>query len=214
MRRNLQPGLSRCAALLRHASLLACLGLAVAGAAVAGPGEGPPLVPSHGPLVRIEPAPADPAAGPLTWKAPATWTSTPPRNAMRQAQYTLPAAAGDPAEGECVVFYFGSGQGGDAKANVDRWRAMFTTADGGPAPYKVGETKVAGRVITKMESTGIYQPSPMAFGGTPPPPRPDWMMLGAIVPGGDANWFFRCTGPKKTLEAERANFDALLASIR
>ena len=133
---------------------------------------------------------------------------------MRQAQYSLPAAAGDPAEGECVVFYFGSGQGGDAKANVDRWRAMFTTAGGRPAPYKAGEVKVGGRVITKMESTGTYQPSAMAFGGAPPEPRPDWMMLGAIVPGGDANWFFRCTGPKKTIEAERTNFDALLSSIR
>ena len=205
----------RFAARLGGAGLLACLGGGLLDRMAAAPGDGPPLVPSHGPIVSLQPAQGEAAQGtPLSWKAPSAWKSTPPRNAMRQAQYTLPAAAGDPAEGECVVFYFGAGQGGDAKANVDRWRAMFTTADGGPAPYKVGEMKVAGRAITKMESTGTYQPSAMAFGGAPPEPKPNWMMLGAIVPGGDANWFFRCTGPKKTLEAERANFDALLASIR
>lgn len=201
--------------LRRNAAWLAVLCTGVLGTAHAGPGDGPPLVPSHGPIVPLEPAAQEtPQGAPLSWKAPAAWKSTPPRNAMRQAQYALPPAAGDPAEGECVVFYFGKGQGGDAKANVDRWRAMFTTRDGGPAPYKVGEMTVAGRVITRMESTGTFQPSAMTFGAAPAAPKPDWMMLGAIVPGGDANWFFRCTGPKKTLEAERANFDALLASIR
>jgi hypothetical protein len=163
--------------------------------------------------VSLEPQPSA-GAQPLSWKAPTAWKEETPKNAMRKAQYILPAAAGDPPEGECVVFYFGAGQGGDAKANVDRWRTMFTAADGGPAPSKASELKVAGRTITRMESSGTFQPTPMGFGGAPPPPKPDWMMLGAIVPGPDANWFFRCTGPKKTLEAERAHFDALLASIR
>jgi len=194
--------------------MLAIAALAAIGGPRVAAGEGPPLVPSHGPIVPLEQDPAGAPAGPLTWKAPAAWKSTPPKSPMRKAQYSLPAAAGDPSEGECVVFYFGAGQGGDAKANVERWRAMFTAAAGGPAPYKVGEMKVGSRVITRMESSGTFQPTPMGFGGTPPSPKPDWMMLGAIVPGGDANWFFRCTGPKKTLEGERASFDALLASIR
>ncbi|HET8945407.1 MAG TPA: hypothetical protein VFQ07_00345 [Candidatus Polarisedimenticolia bacterium] len=206
-------GLAR---LLLECGLVFGLGLAggfVPAGRASAAGEGPPLVPSHGPLVSVGPEPSAGAA-PLSWKAPAAWKETTPKNAMRKAQYVLPAAAGDPAEGECVVFYFGAGQGGDAKANVDRWSAMFTKADGGPAPYKVSEMKVAGRTLTRMESSGTFQPTPMGFGGEPPPPKPDWMMLGAIVPGSDANWFFRCTGPKKTLEAERAHFDALLASIR
>jgi hypothetical protein len=91
---------------------------------------------------------------------------------------------------------------------------MFSTADGGPAPYKAGEMKVGGRTITRMESSGTYSPTAMGMGAPPPPPKPDWMMLGAVVPGSDANWFFRCVGPRKTIEAERAGFDALLASIR
>lgn len=174
--------------------------------------DGPPLVPSHGPIVEVQ-QPAQGESTELTWKAPPSWKATTPTNQMRKAQYALPAAAGDPAEGECVVFYFGAGQGGDVKANVDRWRNMFTTADGSPGPSKVGEMKVGGRTITRVEASGTYTATSMGPGSAPPPPKADWMMLGAVVPGADANWFFRCTGPKKTIEAERAHFDALLASI-
>ncbi|HEV8201019.1 MAG TPA: hypothetical protein VGS03_13445 [Candidatus Polarisedimenticolia bacterium] len=176
-------------------------------------GEPPRLVPSHGPIVEGAPqAPAQPTG--LAWKAPASWKATTPTNQMRKAQYALPAAAGDPPEGECVVFYFGPGQGGDVQANVERWRNMFTGADGGPGPSKVGELKVGGRTVTRVEASGTYTPTAMGAGSEPPPAKPGWMMLGAVVPGPEANWFFRCTGPKKTIEAERANFDALLTSIR
>ena len=40
------------------------------------------------------------------------------------------------------------------------------------------------------------------------------MLLGAIVPGADANWFFRCTGPEKTIAANRAAFDGFIASVK
>jgi hypothetical protein len=175
--------------------------------------EGPPLVPSHGPIVETPQTPAEAPSG-LAWKAPSTWKAVTPTNPMRKAQYSLPAAAGDPSEAECVVFYFGAGQGGDVQGNIDRWRSMFSTPDGSPPPSKVGEIKVGGRVITKVETAGTYQPTSMGMGGPSPEPKPGWMMLGAVVPGAEANWFFRCAGPKKTIERERANFDALLASIR
>ena len=69
--------------------------------------------------------------------------------------------------------------------------------------------------VDRAEVRGTYTPSPMAMGGGPEPqPRPDFMLLGAIVPGPDANWFFKCTGPAKTMESNRARFDTLLASVR
>jgi hypothetical protein len=40
------------------------------------------------------------------------------------------------------------------------------------------------------------------------------MLLGAIARGPDANWFFKATGPRKTMEANRAAFDALVQSIK
>jgi hypothetical protein len=40
------------------------------------------------------------------------------------------------------------------------------------------------------------------------------MLLGAIVQGPDANWFFRAMGPRATMESQRAAFDGMIRSIR
>ena len=158
---------------------------------------------------------AGPQAGAiaLVWDAPEGWVAETPRNPMRRAQYRLPGASGA-GDGECAVFYFGPGQGGDAQGNVARWVSMLTTPDGAPVPSRVAEQKVGNRTVSRVEATGTYHPVAMTFGGEAPPPQPGWMLLGAVVPGPDANWFFRCTGPEKTMQANRAAYDGLVASIK
>jgi len=193
--------------------------------AVGGP---PPLMRAHDPTPGA-PGGADPRSGAgagqqvggpsphgeLQWATPAGWTSERPGSPMRMAQYSVPATSGDSEAGECVVFYFGPGQGGDASSNVARWASQFSTpGTGGPAESRVTEQKLGARLVTRIEVAGTYQPTSMSFGGETPPPRPGYMLLGAIVPGGDANWFFRCTGPEKTIQANRAAFDGLVASIK
>jgi hypothetical protein len=182
----------------------------------------PPLTSGHAPFLSTLPAGGasphgsggEPRAGAaLTWDAPAGWIAEEPRNPMRRAQYRLPGSGGA-GDGECAVFYFGAGQGGDAQANVSRWVTMLTTPEGGPAQGKVNEQKVGSRVVTRIEAAGTYHPMAMTFGGEAPPPQPGWILLGAVVPGPDANWFFRCAGPEKTIAAERAAFDACIASVR
>jgi hypothetical protein len=168
------------------------------------------------PLPSHDPAPAGPPgaapSGELAWTVPKEWIEETPKSGMRKAQYRLRAAPGDKDDGECVVYYFGAGQGGDVKSNLDRWAAQFR--GGGAAAPKFSETTIGGLRISRAEARGTYTPSPMSMGGGPDPePRPDYMLLGAIVPGPDANWFFKCTGPEKTMEANRARFDALLASL-
>ncbi len=37
---------------------------------------------------------------------------------------------------------------------------------------------------------------------------------GASPPGPDANWFFKCTGPEKTMQANAQRFDRRIASVR
>jgi hypothetical protein len=153
------------------------------------------------------------ASGHLTWTAPHGWIEEQPKSSMRQAQYRLPASSGDTDDGECVVYYFGAGQGGDVKSNLDRWASQFT-GPGSTTP-KFSSAKTGGLTIDKAEVRGTYTPSPMAMGGGPEPqPNANYMLLGAIVPGPDANWFFKCTGPEKTMAANRASFDAMLASIQ
>ena len=201
--------------LLMSAPLSACGGSSGPEGTAGSAGMTPPLAKSH------EAPTANPATpqGDLVWEAPPDWVSETPANSMRKAQYRLPAAPGDGEGGECAVFYFGAGQGGDAKSNVARWASQFTTPHGGKAEIAATEQKVGDRVVARVEAAGIYHPTPIDFGGEPPAPKPGHMLLGAVVPGsvgdvGGSNWFFRCTGPEKTIQAQRAAFDSLIASIR
>jgi hypothetical protein len=75
----------------------------------------------------------------------------------------------------------------------------------------VTQSVVAGRKVLKVSMEGTYASSPMMGGDTAP--KPGTLLLGAIVEGPDANWFFKCTGPKKTMEARRKEFDALIDSV-
>lgn len=188
-----------------------------------GPASGAPppgaLPPGHPPLSDparpggmpgLPPAP-HPGAGALSWTMPAAWTSVTPTSTMRRAEYRIPGSGGP---GECAVFYFGPGQGGDARANADRWAAQFTPPDGA-APGSALKTEtldVAGITVLRVEVAGTYVGG--MGSGPSGPAQPDHMLLGAIVAGPDANWFFKCTGPRTTLEAQRAAFDAMLQSIR
>ena len=147
----------------------------------------------------------------LTWTVPAGWVTETPSSGMRRAQYALPAAAGDPEGGECAVFYFGPGQGGDIQSNVDRWAAQFTGTGGHPTP-DLTETMVAGRKVLKVTMEGTYNASTMMGGDAVP--KPGSLLLGAIVEGPAGNWFFKCTGPKKTMLAQGQEFESLIQSVR
>jgi hypothetical protein len=147
----------------------------------------------------------------LLWTPPADWTIEPPSNSMRRAQYRVPGPGGD---GECVVFYFGPGQGGDPRANAERWASQFVLPGGGSAlaTMKTRESKVNGAPVLFVETTGTYMSGGMM--GDAPVPKEGWALLGAVVEGPDANWFFKFTGPAATVEAERAAFESMIGSVR
>jgi len=178
-----------------------------------------PLPPGHPPVGKGEPAPAIPGPAPgsgsgsqgLTWTAPAGWIKETPSSPMRRAQYRIPGPGGP---GECVVFYFGPGQGGDAKANAARWAGQFRRPDGSPMGdgYSMQETKVGDLTVVLVEITGTYVGG--MGGGPAGPERPNYMLLGAIADGPDAKWFFRATGAQATLEAQRAAFSRMIRSLK
>ena len=179
----------------------------------------PPLPPGHPPLGGRDAQPDIPevrkgsGAGSqgLTWTMPSGWSKETPSSSMRRAQYRIPGSGG-PAE--CVVFYFGPGQGGDAKANAARWAGQFKRLDGSPVTdeFKTREIKIHDMPIMMVEVAGTYVGG--MGGGPSGSERPNSMLLGAIVQGPDANWFFRAIGPRATLERERAAFDKMIQSIK
>jgi hypothetical protein len=143
----------------------------------------------------------------LGWTAPSHWIEEPPDNAMRVAQYRVP---GDGGDGECVVFYFGPGQGGDAMSNAQRWASQFSQPDGGSPldVLQVTELEGVGARGQLVEVTGSYDGGMSTDGALA-----GAMLLGAIVEGPDAPWFFKFVGPEATVRAERDAFMALIASI-
>ncbi|HYS78526.1 MAG TPA: hypothetical protein VEO94_06785 [Candidatus Dormibacteraeota bacterium] len=112
-------------------------------------------------------------SGEIVWTTPKEWTEETPTSSMRKAQYRLPAAPGDKEDGECVVYYFGAGQGGDVKSNLDRWASQFP--GWGSTPPKFSEMKAGALTVSRAEVRGTYTPSPMGMGGGPgrsPNPTP------------------------------------------
>jgi hypothetical protein len=112
------------------------------------------------------------------------------------------------------VFYFGPGQGGDAKANAARWASQFRRPDGSSVGdgYRTQETKVGELTVVLVEVTGTYVGG---MGGGPiGPERPKYMLLGAIAEGPGAKWFFRATGPQATLESQRVAFNRMIRSLK
>jgi hypothetical protein len=148
----------------------------------------------------------------LAWTAPATWIAEKPASSMRRAQYKVPGGAGD---GECVVFYFGPGQGGDPMSNAQRWAEQFTLADGSPAQsaMKTSEIVVGGLKVVIVEVAGTYKGG-MTMTMEPAAPKPGYRLLGAIAPGPDANWYFKFTGPDATVKDQRAAFMSMVSSLK
>jgi hypothetical protein len=178
-----------------------------------------PLPPGHPPLdagggSTLPPVPEGAGSGEsaLAWTAPKGWIAEAPTSPMRRAQYRVPGKAGD---GECVVFYFGPGQGGDPMANAERWAGQFTLEDGRPAlgAMTTTEIDVQGLKVTLVEVAGTYDGG-MTMGTAPATPKPGYRLLGAVAPGPDANWFFKFTGPDRTVVEHHAAFESMVRSLK
>ena len=109
---------------------------------------------------------------------------------------------------QCAVFYFGPGQGGGIDDNVTRWERQFKDQ---PTAKRERRT-VSGLAVHMVGIEGTY----MNPGGGMMQSRgekPGHRLLGAIVEAPEGNVFFKLTGPGATVQAARAGFDALVASI-
>jgi hypothetical protein len=181
--------------------------------------EAPPLISGRGdgsralpPGLPVVPDGAGTGDAALLWTVPAGWTAEKPASSMRRAQYKVPGKAGD---GECAVFYFGPGQGGDPMSNAVRWADQFTLADGSPArsTMKTSEIDVEGLKIFMVEVAGTYNGG-MTMTAAAALPKPGYRLLGAVAPGPDANWYFKFTGPDETVSEQRSAFTSMVKSSR
>jgi hypothetical protein len=172
-----------------------------------------PSGPAATPPPPVEPGTETGETG-LAWDVPAAWIPEPPANSMRRAQYRIPGSPGGGSDAELVVFYFGPNQGGPPLDNAKRWAMQFTQPDGSDplAALKTRTDEIRGIPALFVETTGTYNSGTMS--GGPSVTMENWALLGVVARGGDANWFFKLTGPKQTVDAERASFEKMIGSLR
>lgn len=154
---------------------------------------------------------AAPAA--LQWTAPEGWRSVAPSSSMRVAEWSLPKAEPDPEDASMVVFHF-PGMGGGVQANLDRWYTQFEQPDGRPTSEvaRVSSRTVADLRVTITDVGGTFAGGGM-MGGAPAGPKPNFRMVAAIVETDAGPWFFKLTGPARTVERWRASFDQFVVSL-
>lgn len=127
---------------------------------------------------------------------------------MRKATYRVPAASKDSDDAEMAVFYF-RGEGGSTEANIQRWIAQFS--DVKPSDVKRSQKSVGGMNQTIVEIEGTYA---SGMPGAAATPKPHYRLLGAVVETPAGPYFFKLTGPKKTVEAAHDAYLAMLESVK
>jgi len=154
-----------------------------------------------------------PVSGPaeIHWDVPQAWTAEAPASNMRKAQYRVPGSDGD---GECIVYYFGPGQGGDPMSNAVRWAGQFAQPDGSSSQDLMKVTKLEGASfpVTLVEVTGIYDGG-MTMTDQPATQKNGYMLLGGIAEASAGPWFFKFTGPERTVMAQRDGFVKMMETI-
>jgi hypothetical protein len=157
---------------------------------------------------------AESAAG-LRWTAPAGWKNAGP-SPMRAATYSIAPAQGDQPGAECVVNYFGPGDGGSVEANIERWKNQMHAADGKTGAATVATRNVRGIKMTTIDASGAYSGmgGPMATIMGAQKIAPGYRLLGAIVEGPGGNVFLKLVGPAKTIATNQKAFEQLLASFQ
>ncbi|MCG3128713.1 MAG: hypothetical protein CHACPFDD_03604 [Phycisphaerae bacterium] len=190
------------------------------GAPPPAPPNGPQLPAGHPPTNAAGAVPAarsgQGSPSVLKFDPPAEWRSVPPPSAMRKAQYVLPRVEGDELDGELIVYYFGPGEGGGVRDNLERWKGMFHGPDGkrvADDAVREESFEANGLKVTWLDISGQYAPAPMA-GGADTTPRDKFRMLAAVVETSGGPWFFKAIGPQATLEKHRTGFKTLLESSR
>ncbi len=155
----------------------------------------------------------------LSFQAPHGWQSEPPATPMRAAQWKIAGKTGaesDADGGEVVAFFFGTGQGGDARANIARWSTTMTTPQGTPAAGQTTTRKTGpdGAVsVTELAIYGTYV-NTMAAPGLPATPLPNYGLVGVILeyPGGPL--FLRLTGPEALVRKQLPLFNKFIDSAK
>lgn len=140
--------------------------------------------------------------GTVRLTAPESWIRKQPRSGFTLAEFSLPRAEGDAADGRLTV----TAVGGSVEANVGRWRQQFA---GKPEAESQEQIEIAGVRVTLVDFSGTYVDQRGGFAGAVE--CPGYRMRAAIFSLRGQQYIIKCYGPRRTM-ADRA--DEFLAFVR
>ena len=152
--------------------------------------------------------------GGLRFDAPPEWLVQAPSSTMRVAEFLLPRLEGDVEDGELVVFYFGGG-GGTVEANLERWTNQMLQPDGTPSAEVATTTSflVGDLPVTLLDVPGTFA-AEVRPGSRMHYYKPDFRLLAAVVETPAGPYFFKLTGPDRTVRRWADSFEAAIESAR
>ena len=150
----------------------------------------------------------------LVFDPPSEWIRLPLSSPMRVAQFTLPKAAGDAEDADLTVFHFG-GAGGSVEANLERWTGQMLQPDGRRSADVATTTAfvVGDLAVTLLDVPGTYAAEVRPGSGIRYH-KPGFRLQAAVVETAAGPYFFKLTGPARTVEAWEESFVAVLESVR
>jgi hypothetical protein len=128
---------------------------------------------------------------------PESWKSEKPSNNLRLAQFSIAPADGDQDSAELTI---SPPIGGTTEANITRWIGQFD-AEGREAKLTQGSVEQGDYILVDLKGTYKKPMGPPVLGKTTP--VPGYKMLGVVFKAkGGGNYFFKLTGPEKTVAAQ------------
>ena len=150
----------------------------------------------------------------LRFDAPDDWIERTSESPMRVTEFRLPRVPGDAEDAELVVFYFG-GSGGSVEANLQRWIGQMEQPDG-RSSFEVASTtgfEANGLALTILDVPGTYVPS-VSPGSATHLNKPNFRLLAAVVETPAGPYFFKLTGPDRTVARWDNTFSVFLRSVK
>ena len=140
-----------------------------------------------------------------------SWKMRPVSSSMRKAHFILPSPDEGVAEAELIVYHFGTGQGGRAEDNITRWKKQFKRSPE-MSPDELSERKslmVNGLKVTVLEVRGTF----LGASFRPTEPKPNYMMLAAVIETDGGFHYLKTTGPEKTVTHWKERWYEMVAAI-
>ena len=154
------------------------------------------------------------AQGSLEFDPPEGWIQGTAGAPTRVAEFILPKAERDAEDASLVIFYFG-GEDGSITANLDRWISQMEQPDGRPSHEVAISTtfEANGLPVTVLDVPGTYV-APVRPGSSMRYNKPGFRLKTAVVETPAGPYFFRLTGPDRTVARWDDSFISFLRAVR